>query len=122
MITEPMIICSAPISAAAVPARSLTIEDFVAKGFDAVRVTNVSAFPAPVSIHVLDNGSGVAEPHFTTIIEAGSTVSLKSLISTMKSWKNVRVQINARKAVLVAGLTLPTRPAGILAVAALDGR
>ena len=113
---------STQLSATPVPARTLTIEDLLAQGLDAVRVTNVSAFPAPVSIHVLDNGSGVAEPHFTTTIEGGATVSLKSLITNVKSWKNVRVQVSAQKPVLVAGLTLPTRPAGILAVAPLDGR
>ncbi|HUY42740.1 MAG TPA: DUF5719 family protein [Acidimicrobiales bacterium] len=112
---------STQLSGAAAPARTLTLEDFSGQGFDAVRVTNVSALPAPVSIHVLDNGSGSPEPHFTTIIGGGITVSLKSLISTITSWKNVVVQVSARKTVLVAGLTLRTRPAGILAVAPLDG-
>jgi len=110
------------LSAAPVPVRTVTIEDFTGRGFDAVRVTNVSTRPAPVSIQVLDNGSGSSEPHFTTIIEGATTLPLKSLITSLKSWKNVRVQISARSPVLVAGLTLPTRPAGVLAVAALDGR
>lgn len=113
---------STQLSVAPTPSRSLTIEDFLGKGFDAVRVTNVGSLPVPISIDVLDNGAGATLPHFTTMVEGGTTVSLKTLLPSMTSWKNVRVLVSAAKPVLVAGLTLPTKPAGDVAIAALDGR
>lgn len=106
------------LSASPVPVRSLVIDDVTAQGFDALRVTNTASRRARVTV-VVDSSAGSSTRR--TTIGAGATLSVRSLVNR-SSWKNVRVLVSARHPSLVAGVTLVTRPAGVIVVDPLDGR
>jgi hypothetical protein len=114
------------LSAPEVPVRSFTVEDFNGRGFDATRVTNTGDRPAKllvtwIRLAATSSGSS-SSPSVTTTLAPGATLSLSTLFPTPLAWNDGRLVVSTKRAVLVAGLTLPTKPAGALVVEPLDGR
>lgn len=106
------------LSASPVPVRTLVIDDVTGRGFDALRVTNTASRRANVTLSIRSS-TGLTTRR--TSISAGATLSVRSVVPR-SSWKNVSVRVSTRHASLVAGVTLVTRPAGVIVVDPLDGR
>ncbi|HQT99871.1 MAG TPA: DUF5719 family protein [Acidimicrobiales bacterium] len=113
------------LSAAPTPVASLTVEDFTGRGFDAARVTNTSTHRVRLAVTgvSLATSSGPLSSEVTThvTLDAGATISLTTLVAQPVNWATTKIVVSTTRAVLVAGLTLPTKPAGDVVLAALNG-
>ncbi|MDE3043963.1 MAG: hypothetical protein KGJ10_03965 [Acidobacteriota bacterium] len=114
------------LSASPAPVRTFTVEDFNGRGFDATRVTNTSDQSATLSVawvRLAATSSGpLRSATVKTTLAPGATISLSSLFTAAPVWNVGKIVVSTRRPVLVAGLTLPTTPAGSLVVAPLNGR
>ncbi len=113
------------LSASPTPVARLVVEDFTGRGFDAARVTNTSHHAVTLAVTTVKLlHSSVAFSSSTTIhdtLDAGATVSLTTLAGQPVNWSTSKLVVSTSRAVLVAGLTLPTKPAGDVVLGALNG-
>ena len=113
------------LSSSPTPVARLVVEDFTGRGLDAARVTNTSRHGVTVavtSVRLLQSNGALSSAvtvHVT--LAAGATISLTTMAGQPMNWATTKLVVSTSKAVLVAGLTLPTKPAGDVVLAALNG-
>ncbi len=113
------------LSAPQSPEPEFLVGDFTGNGFDHVTVTNTSSRSISVSVVSLPN-SRSGQPRTAQLrLSANSSQTLRSEFPTDPRLRGIDVIVAAPLPSLPALLvtaTLPTRPAGMTVVSALDGR
>jgi hypothetical protein len=104
------------LSSPGTPTSNYLVGDFAKVGFDGAVVTNTSS--SALTVHF---ASAVGEAATASApLDAGATAAISSLFaSTLRA---TYVFVTASSPALLVTLTLPSRPAGQLVVAPLDGR
>ncbi len=108
---------SAPIG----PRREFLVSDFSGRGFATATLTNVGARPLAVALRTLATPGSTATTTSATV-PGGATVALRTLFAGLGPLHDRSFFVSAPRPALVATLTLPGRPAGVVVVAPLDGR
>ncbi|HQU26609.1 MAG TPA: DUF5719 family protein [Acidimicrobiales bacterium] len=104
------------LSAPSPTTTSALVHDFTSKGYDALRVLNPSRRAITVTVSAL--GSSRALAHLR--VEGHGVGDLALAVPAMRSGPGTYLVASPGRFAL--GLTLPSRPAGIAVLAALDGR
>ena len=104
------------LSSPGVPSSNYLVGDFANRGFDGAVVTNTST--SSLSLHFA-NAVGSSTP-VSGQLAPGATASISSMYAS--SLHGAYVFVTGSSANLLVTLTLPSRPAGQLVVAPLDGR
>ncbi len=98
------------------------VGDFTGRGFDAAAFTNTSSHPITVNVTTLPISRSARVQNAQVHLDANSTESVRSAVPALARLRGVEMIVKASRPTLVVTLSLPTRPAGMTVVAALDGR
>ncbi len=111
------------LSSPGTPESAFLVSDFTGLGFDAATVTNTSSKPVAVAFTTSHGSNAFASTTVVVVTLApGLSANLARLSASPPTMRATTVLVNAARPVLLVTLTLPTNPAGIAVVAALDGR
>jgi hypothetical protein len=111
------------LSSPQAPAAADVVRDYTGEGFDAAEVTNTSA--RAITIRVTTYATTPSTKDVTThgtMVDAGTTLSLASLLGAAISKPAGTYLISASMPSAIVTVTLPSRPAGLFIQAPLDGR
>ncbi len=109
------------LSSPQTPQTEFLVDDFTGRGFDSATVTNTSSKPLSLTLTSLSSTAApVRSPSVT--VPADTTANLRTLEPTLTSLHHVMVLVIASRPAMLVTLTLPTTPAGMSVVEALDGR
>ena len=100
-----------------VPSGSFLVSDFTGHGFAAATVTNTSTHPITVRFTTFGVGVGTA----STTLAAHSTQNILSVFSGVTTLSHTTFLVKSSARALLVTTTLPSSPAGVTVVAALDG-
>jgi hypothetical protein len=98
------------------------VGDFTGDGFDAATLTNTSPHSITLSISTLPTSRTARVNNVVVHLDADTSESVKSALPGLTNLRGVVMIVKASRPSLVVTLTLPTRPAGMSVVSALDGR
>ena len=98
------------------------VGDFTGRGFDAAAFTNTSSYPITVNVTTLPISRSARVRNAQVHLDANSTESVRSAVPALARLRGVEMIVRASRPSLVVTLSLPTRPAGMTVVSALDGR
>ena len=104
------------LSSPGTPTTDYLVGDFAKVGFDAAVVTNTSTTSLSLHFASANGSSSTASGQ----LGAGQTAAISSYFAT--TLRGNYIFVTASSPSLLVSLTLPTRPAGQLVVAPLDGR
>jgi Family of unknown function (DUF5719) len=104
------------LSAPSAATRAALVHDFTGQGFDALEVLNPSGRELTVRVTV----AGSSTPVATVRVAAHAASDLAAAAPAMRAGPAVYLVTGRRPFAL--GETLPSRPAGVVVVSALDGR
>ncbi len=105
------------LSAPSTASRLYLVSDFARLGFDAMTATNVSARPFTLTVTELGT---IATSHVLTVAP-GDTIDLRGRNGLPTTLRGRSFLLSTAHAGLIVTTTLPTTPAGIVVVSALNG-
>jgi hypothetical protein len=100
-----------------VPSSAYLVSDFTGHGFAAATVTNTS--PRAITVRITTFGADVDTG--STTLAAHSTQNILSVFSGVTSLSHITLLVRSSTRSLLVTTTLPSSPAGVTVVAALDG-
>lgn len=111
------------LSSPAVPTGAFLIRNFTGRGFDAATVTNTGLSTVDLSLTSLHD----RVPHVVNVVRSltlapGASFDLAHALASLRRATDFTYLVTANRPSIVVTLTLPSRPAGVDLVAALDGR
>ncbi|HVB52345.1 MAG TPA: DUF5719 family protein [Acidimicrobiales bacterium] len=109
------------LSAPQAPGRVFLIRDFTGRGFDAATITNTS--PRTISVTITTQKDKATKSLTVTgqKVSGDTTESLLALLPASLSTQSQTFIVSSLKPSLVVGLTLPSKPNGVLVVEPLNG-
>jgi hypothetical protein len=104
------------------PQSEFLVGDFTGRSLDAAAVTNTSSKAITITVNTLANTQGAKLNNVSFHLNANTTESLRTALPTLTSLKGVVMIVKSSRPSMLVTLTLPTTPAGLAVVPALDGR
>jgi hypothetical protein len=98
------------------------IGDFTGRGFDAATFTNTSSRAITIDVTTLPVSRSAHLDNVQVHLAADTTESVRSALPQLSHLRGLVMIVTASKPSLLVTLSLPTRPAGMTVVSALDGR
>lgn len=113
---------SVALVAPVAPDNAFLVYNFTSLGFDAATVTNTSSRAVKISVADDAEGSTTVSVAGGVTLAAHATMSLAATEPDLKTSSKDAYLVSTTRPVIVVGLTLPSRPAGVNVVAPLNGR
>ncbi len=104
------------------PEPEYLIGDFTGRGLDEATFTNTSSKSISIDVTTLPSSATAHVSDLHVHLDGDASASVRSLVPALTTLRGVRMIVQASRPSLIVTLTLPTRPAGMTVVSALDGR
>ncbi|HUZ42628.1 MAG TPA: DUF5719 family protein [Acidimicrobiales bacterium] len=104
------------------PEPQYLVGDFTGRGFDAATFTNTSSRAISINVTTLPVSRSADLDNVQVHLAADTTESVRSALPALTHLRGLVMIVTASRPTLVVALSLPTRPAGMTVVSALDCR